>query len=147
MRKGNLQAGAIKDAARWRLMELTSELTQPGEHLDFLSTPLHHPCTRIRPCRGTPSPVSLEIMMAARSLDRRKYSQVSGASLVRNPSLSRLLTPFTRGGNFAEGAMRGPQRHCNVHHIVAIIHIDDNRAVPFGDEHMIGRILDFDQHA
>jgi hypothetical protein len=33
MRKGTLQARAIKDAGRWRLMEFTLELTQPDEHI------------------------------------------------------------------------------------------------------------------
>ena len=31
--------------------------TQPDDHIDGLSRPLHHPCTRIRPCRSSPSPV------------------------------------------------------------------------------------------
>jgi hypothetical protein len=36
IRKGNLQARAIKDAGRWRLTELTVELTQPDEHIDLV---------------------------------------------------------------------------------------------------------------
>ncbi|MGB8734096.1 MAG: cytochrome c oxidase assembly factor Coa1 family protein [Candidatus Sulfotelmatobacter sp.] len=37
MRRGNLRARAIKDDGRWRLTELTLELTQPDEHIDLLS--------------------------------------------------------------------------------------------------------------
>src|ERR1700722_15075760 len=62
MRKGNLQARAIKAARGWRLTELTLELTQPDEHINVLSRPLYHPCTRIRPCRSSPSPVCLQII-------------------------------------------------------------------------------------
>jgi hypothetical protein len=34
--KGNLRALAIKQDGRWRLTELTLELTQPDEHIDLL---------------------------------------------------------------------------------------------------------------
>ncbi len=37
MRRGSLRARAIKDDGRWRLTELTLELTQPEEHIDLLS--------------------------------------------------------------------------------------------------------------
>jgi len=37
MRRGNLRAHASKDGGRWRLTELTLELTQPDEHIDLLS--------------------------------------------------------------------------------------------------------------
>jgi hypothetical protein len=37
MRRGTLQARAIKDDGRWRLTELTLELTPPPEHIDLLS--------------------------------------------------------------------------------------------------------------
>lgn len=36
-RRGNLWARAIKDNGRWRLRELTLELTLPDEHIDLLS--------------------------------------------------------------------------------------------------------------
>ncbi len=39
MRRGNLRARGIKDGQRWRLTELTLELTQPDEHIDLLSKP------------------------------------------------------------------------------------------------------------
>ncbi len=37
MRRGNLRARAIKDGGRWRLIELTLELTQPDESIDLLA--------------------------------------------------------------------------------------------------------------
>ena len=37
LRTGNLRARAIKDGGRWRLTELTLELTQPDEHIDLLA--------------------------------------------------------------------------------------------------------------
>jgi Cytochrome oxidase complex assembly protein 1 len=36
MRRGNLRALAIKNDGRWRLTELTLELSQPEEHIDLL---------------------------------------------------------------------------------------------------------------
>ena len=39
MRRGNLRARGSKDGGRWRLTELTLELTQPDEHIDLLSKP------------------------------------------------------------------------------------------------------------
>jgi hypothetical protein len=39
MRRGNLRARAMKDEGRWRLTELTLELTQPDERVDLLSKP------------------------------------------------------------------------------------------------------------
>jgi len=41
MRSGNLRARAIKNGGRWRLTELTLELTQPDESIDLLAkTPI-----------------------------------------------------------------------------------------------------------
>jgi hypothetical protein len=37
MRRGNLRALAIKDGGRWRLTELTLELSQPDKHIDLLA--------------------------------------------------------------------------------------------------------------
>jgi len=37
IRSGNLKALAIKDSGRWRLTELTLELSQPDKHIDLLS--------------------------------------------------------------------------------------------------------------
>jgi hypothetical protein len=37
MRKGNLRAMAIKDGERWRLTELTLELSQPDHNINLLS--------------------------------------------------------------------------------------------------------------
>lgn|SRR5260370_24560163 len=37
MRRGNLRALAIQDGGRWRLTELTLELSKPDEHIDLLS--------------------------------------------------------------------------------------------------------------
>jgi hypothetical protein len=37
-RHGNLQILAVRDAGRWRLTELTLELTQPDDHIDLLRT-------------------------------------------------------------------------------------------------------------
>ncbi len=39
LRSGNLRALATKDGGRWRLTQLTLELTQPDEHIDLLSKP------------------------------------------------------------------------------------------------------------
>jgi len=41
IRTGNLRVRAIKDAGKWRLTELTLELTSPDEHIDLLvKTPI-----------------------------------------------------------------------------------------------------------
>jgi hypothetical protein len=37
MRSGNLRARAIKNGGRWRLTELTLELTQPDESINLLA--------------------------------------------------------------------------------------------------------------